>query len=100
MIGVQSMMPELSVVIPIHNEAASLEQLHRELTATLGAAGLVYNNDFGDKARGAERRGQLAMQRFERRRLVGNGNENAQLGHHRQHIKHTLEIRAGSSVNH
>ena len=42
MIGVQSMMPELSVVIPIHNEAASLEQLHRELTATLGAAGLLY----------------------------------------------------------
>src|SRR6059036_1090559 len=42
MIGVQSMMPELSVVIPIHNEAASLEPLHRELTATLGAAGLLY----------------------------------------------------------
>ena len=40
--GMQSMTPELSVVIPIHNEAASLEQLHHELTATLGAWGHLY----------------------------------------------------------
>jgi glycosyltransferase involved in cell wall biosynthesis len=38
----QSMIPELSVVIPIHNEAESLEELHRELTATLGAWGRFY----------------------------------------------------------
>jgi glycosyltransferase involved in cell wall biosynthesis len=38
----QSMIPELSVVIPIHNEAESLEELHRELTATLGAWGREY----------------------------------------------------------
>src|SRR6266480_3820993 len=38
----QSMTPELSVVIPIHNEAESLEELHRELTATLGAWGRLY----------------------------------------------------------
>jgi glycosyltransferase involved in cell wall biosynthesis len=38
----QSMIPELSVVIPIHNEAESLEALHRELTATLGAWGREY----------------------------------------------------------
>jgi glycosyltransferase involved in cell wall biosynthesis len=40
--GLPSMSPELSVVIPIHNEAASLEQLHRELTGTLGASGHLY----------------------------------------------------------
>src|SRR5213083_790046 len=38
----QSMIPELSVVVPIHNEAESLEELHRELTATLGAWGRLY----------------------------------------------------------
>ncbi|HEX4348660.1 MAG TPA: glycosyltransferase family 2 protein [Vicinamibacterales bacterium] len=35
-------MVELSVVIPIHNEAASLEELHRELTGTLGKWGRSY----------------------------------------------------------
>src|SRR6516165_6380408 len=34
--------PELSVVIPIHNEAASLVELHRELTDTLAAWGRPY----------------------------------------------------------
>jgi glycosyltransferase involved in cell wall biosynthesis len=38
----QPMSPELSVVVPIHNEAESLEELHRELTATLGAWGRQY----------------------------------------------------------
>jgi len=36
------MNPELSVVIPIHNEAPSLDELHRELTATLRAWGRSY----------------------------------------------------------
>src|SRR5262245_60091111 len=35
-------MIELSVVIPIRDEAASLEELHRELSATLGAWGRSY----------------------------------------------------------
>jgi glycosyltransferase involved in cell wall biosynthesis len=35
-------MIELSVVIPIRDEAASLEQLHRELTETLGTWGRSY----------------------------------------------------------
>jgi glycosyltransferase involved in cell wall biosynthesis len=34
--------PDLSVVIPIHNEAPNLEPLHRELTETLGAWGRPY----------------------------------------------------------
>src|SRR5438093_11823945 len=38
----QPMSPELSVVVPVHNEAESLEELHRELTATLGAWGRLY----------------------------------------------------------
>ena len=33
---------DLSVVIPIRNEAASLAELHRELTETLGAWGHSY----------------------------------------------------------
>ena len=36
------MNPDLSVVIPIRNEAAALEELHRELTATLSAWGRPY----------------------------------------------------------
>jgi len=36
------MIPELSVVIPIHNEAESLEELWRELTGTLKAWGRLY----------------------------------------------------------
>src|SRR5206468_7038252 len=35
-------MLDLSVVIPIRNEAPSLEELHRELTDTLGAWGRTY----------------------------------------------------------
>src|SRR6266545_2828085 len=35
-------MVELSVVIPIRNEAPSLEELHRELVTTLGAWGRAY----------------------------------------------------------
>jgi glycosyltransferase involved in cell wall biosynthesis len=34
--------PDLSVVIPIHNEAPNLEPLHHELTETLGAWGRPY----------------------------------------------------------
>jgi glycosyltransferase involved in cell wall biosynthesis len=34
--------PDLSVVIPIHNEAPNLEPLHRELTETLSAWGRPY----------------------------------------------------------
>src|SRR2546425_5890205 len=36
------MTPELSVVIPIHNEASALDELHRELTETLRAWGRSY----------------------------------------------------------
>jgi glycosyltransferase involved in cell wall biosynthesis len=36
------MTPDLSVVIPIRNEAPSLVELHRELTETLGACGRSY----------------------------------------------------------
>jgi glycosyltransferase involved in cell wall biosynthesis len=35
-------MVELSVVIPIHNEAPAIAELHRELTETLGAWGRAY----------------------------------------------------------
>src|SRR5689334_13131072 len=35
-------MTDLSVVIPIRNEAPGLEELHRELTQTLGAWGRTY----------------------------------------------------------
>src|SRR5919197_3925183 len=38
----RSMSPELSVVIPIHNEAPCIEELHRELTASLAASGRLY----------------------------------------------------------
>lgn len=36
------MSPEISVVIPLRNEAPNLSELHRELTETLGAAGQSY----------------------------------------------------------
>ena len=36
------MNPELSIVIPICNEAPALPQLHRELTETLRASGRSY----------------------------------------------------------
>ena len=36
------MIPDLSVVIPVYNEAPNLEQLHRELTDTLRAWGRPY----------------------------------------------------------
>jgi glycosyltransferase involved in cell wall biosynthesis len=38
----QTVTPDLSVVIPIHNEAPNLEPLHRELTETLAAWGRGY----------------------------------------------------------
>jgi glycosyltransferase involved in cell wall biosynthesis len=38
----QTVTPDLSVVIPIHNEAPNLEPLHRELTETLVAWGRGY----------------------------------------------------------
>src|SRR5262249_9507630 len=41
-------MVDLSVVIPIRNEAAGLEELHRELTQTLGAWGRSYELIFVD----------------------------------------------------
>jgi glycosyltransferase involved in cell wall biosynthesis len=34
--------PDLSVVVPVHNEAPNLEALHQELTETLGAWGRPY----------------------------------------------------------
>ena len=34
--------PDLSVVIPIRNEAPALEELHRELTDTLSRSGRSY----------------------------------------------------------
>ena len=40
--------PEISVVIPIFNEAPNLEQLHRELTAALEPAGRSYELIFVD----------------------------------------------------
>src|SRR5882757_3642108 len=40
--GYRLMTPELSVVIPIRNEAPALVELHRELTETLGACGRSY----------------------------------------------------------
>ena len=40
--------PELSVVIPIYNEAPNLEQLHRELTAALEPSGRSYELIFVD----------------------------------------------------
>ena len=41
-------MTELTVVIPIKNEAPALEQLHRELTETLTAWGRPYEIIFVD----------------------------------------------------
>jgi glycosyltransferase involved in cell wall biosynthesis len=38
----QTVTPDLSVVIPIHNEAPNLEPLHREMTETLAAWGRGY----------------------------------------------------------
>jgi glycosyltransferase involved in cell wall biosynthesis len=40
--SLQTVTPDLSVVIPIHNEAPNLEPLHRELTETLVAWGRGY----------------------------------------------------------
>src|SRR5438067_2266716 len=42
------MSPEISVVIPIRNEAACLADLHRELTQTLGGWGRSYELIFVD----------------------------------------------------
>jgi glycosyltransferase involved in cell wall biosynthesis len=38
-----AMNPDLSIVIPVRNESPSLEQLHRELTATLSASSYSYD---------------------------------------------------------
>src|SRR4029079_17403376 len=46
--------PELSVVIPIHNEAASLVELHRELTDTLVTWGRPYEILFIDDGSSAD----------------------------------------------
>ena len=43
-----SVAPEISVVIPIFNEAPNLEQLHRELTAALEPSGRSYEVIFVD----------------------------------------------------
>jgi glycosyltransferase involved in cell wall biosynthesis len=40
--------PELSIVIPLYNEAANIQPLHRELSETLGAAGRAYEIIFVD----------------------------------------------------
>jgi glycosyltransferase involved in cell wall biosynthesis len=42
------MSPELSIVIPVRNESANVEPLHRELTETLEAAGRPYEVIFID----------------------------------------------------
>jgi glycosyltransferase involved in cell wall biosynthesis len=39
---------DLSVVIPLYNEAPNVEELHRELTSVLGAAGTAYELIFID----------------------------------------------------
>jgi glycosyltransferase involved in cell wall biosynthesis len=43
-----SLRPQLSVVIPLFNEEATLEELHRRLTATLGQLRLTYEIVFVD----------------------------------------------------
>ncbi len=42
------MIPELSVVVPIYNEAECIEELHRQLTASLAAWGRLYEIIFVD----------------------------------------------------
>ena len=42
------MIPDLSVVIPLYNEAPNVAELHRELTAALGAWGRPYELLFID----------------------------------------------------
>src|SRR5204862_2888506 len=39
---ITAMAPELSVVIPVRNEAPALKELHREFTQTLAASGHSY----------------------------------------------------------
>jgi glycosyltransferase involved in cell wall biosynthesis len=69
-------MIDLTVVIPIRNEAQGLEELHRELTATLGAGGRPYeiivvddgstDDSFAILARLLQRDGNLRVIRFRR----------------------------------
>src|SRR5438876_5433471 len=40
--------PQLSIVVPLYNERATLEELHERLTAVLGAIGLSYEIVFVD----------------------------------------------------
>jgi len=40
--------PQLSIVVPLYNERATLEELHERLTAVLGAIGLTYEIVFVD----------------------------------------------------
>ena len=44
----RSIHPHLSIVIPLFNERATLEELHERLTAVLGAIGLPYEIVFVD----------------------------------------------------
>src|SRR6266513_2673042 len=44
----RSLHPELSVVIPLFNERATLEELHERLTAVLGAIGRSHEIVFVD----------------------------------------------------
>jgi glycosyltransferase involved in cell wall biosynthesis len=44
----RAMIPELSIVIPVYNEAACIEELHRQLTASLVAWGRFYEIIFVD----------------------------------------------------
>src|SRR5436189_3264720 len=44
----RSIHPHLSIVIPLFNERATLEELHERLTAVLGAVGLPYEIVFVD----------------------------------------------------
>src|SRR5947199_3906467 len=40
--------PQLSIVVPLYNERATIEELHERLTAVLGAIGLTYEIVFVD----------------------------------------------------
>jgi glycosyltransferase involved in cell wall biosynthesis len=46
--SVLSVAPDLSVLIPVHNEHANVTPLHAELTAVLGSTGLAYELIFVD----------------------------------------------------
>src|SRR5919198_2499517 len=44
----RSLRPQLSIVIPVFNERATLEELHERLAAVLGALGLTHEIVFVD----------------------------------------------------